>query len=185
MGNGVFTVCLYSHHSTKGKKILLFSTLIKACFYYKKYFKRFSLTFQITILAAAKHSVSFQIDPKFEPQTLPPLPEESTATTKFVFSLRTDPEKPKTSSISIKTTPTSQTTDKDITGTGSETNSPNPDAGTTTPVPEKKKKHEVKYTGHQPGAVAGTAIAMLLVGVSIGAGGTFYKFNGLPECMRI
>lgn len=133
---------------------------------------------------AEKHSVSFQIDPKFEPQTLPPLPDDSTTTTKFVFSLRTEPEREKSLSTSEKTPVTTTIPVKGTTGTGSESNSPNPDAGSTTPVPNKKVKHEVKYTGHQPGAVAGTAIAMLLAGVSIGAGATFYKFNGLPECMQ-
>ena len=116
---------------------------------------------------------------------MPPLTEEITTTHGFIFSLITEPDKGKSQTPGDKTTlTTSQTpvTGTDSTDSGKKT--PNPDDGTTTLAPEKKKKHVVKYTGNQPGAVAGTAIAMLLVGVTIGASGTFYKFNGLPECMR-
>lgn len=131
---------------------------------------------------AEKHSVSFQIDPKFDPQTMaPPTGPTPSEKTTFPFTLATEPDDDKTSKHTAHSDqPTESTTssDKTVSDSGKSTI---PDDHTITPIP---KNTETEYIGHGPGSVAGVSISMLLVGLSIGAGGTFYKYNGLPQCMR-
>ncbi|KAG8192173.1 hypothetical protein JTE90_027812 [Oedothorax gibbosus] len=39
-------------------------------------------------------------------------------------------------------------------------------------------------TGHSPATVASVSIAMLLVGISVGATGIFIKSYGVPSCFK-
>ncbi|GBN18231.1 hypothetical protein AVEN_241033-1 [Araneus ventricosus] len=150
-------------------------------------------------LMAVNQSLELQVKTDFDEHTTPSTTsKEPKGTTKFPFSLRTDPEDDTTTSLNLKSTPnkpfgssTSQQPDGSSTSQqpdGSST-SQQPGGSSTSQQPSSTTRkpggeHELKKGGHGPSTVAGVSIAMLLVGISLGSTGIFIKMNGLPACLK-
>ncbi|XP_035226648.1 uncharacterized protein LOC118198977 [Stegodyphus dumicola] len=130
---------------------------------------------RIQKIYVVKHSVNLQLNRTFERHTGPTEgPTQPTTPKRFPFSLITEPEKEKSTKEGGLTANIISTPPGGISITSS------PD--TRTEKPEKLTRP--KSTKYQGGAVASVSVAMLLVGITIGASGTFIKFSGMPTCLQ-
>ncbi|KAG8192172.1 hypothetical protein JTE90_027811 [Oedothorax gibbosus] len=132
-----------------------------------------SKTEKMLKLYVQKQSVNLQLNKTFEPHP-EPTSTPTDSTTQKRFTLITEPDKDKTTpDILVPTSSTKGTTGSKTTGDKS--------GSTPTPGPEHLKRNP---TGHSPGTVASVSIAMLLVGISVGATGIFVKSYGVPSCLK-
>lgn len=121
-------------------------------------------------LYVKKHTVDFQLNRTFVPHPDPTETPSPDSTTHPGFSLITEPDNDRTTdSPSGQSTTTNDVISQSTSGQES-----------SSPAPLKRPK----LSGHMPGTVVSVSVAMLLVGVSIGATGIFVKSYGLPACLK-
>ncbi|XP_071041261.1 uncharacterized protein [Parasteatoda tepidariorum] len=132
---------------------------------------------KIMRLGVVPLTVNFQLNDSFVRHELPTTTTVTmrSTTRRFPFSLITEPDDNTES-------PATGSTDS-VTGTGS-TAATTPDQKRSTPTPTKENLKEPNKNLHKSGTVAGVSIAMVLIGITIGASGVFIKANGLPPCLK-